>query len=454
MTTNSFRRPIKGTPHAADTESLYRAVNELSAELDAIGSGTGTGDSTDENPFSQLAPCNPDFVIDRIVDPAGEDPICCVNYPQGTPATVLKTVLRQYKKDGVTLQSIEKKIHNTFEDITDQNNQDGILNYRFGKYLPFNKRFALWQLIMTDENGHHIKARDENSNVPLAIFDTGPATLGPPNGHNLLRNGRLERSKRYSVTAAVATANGWTAPVEGQEAWAWFINCDRERPLTTTAFVSTPSRPNSVNPIWDKANGILKWSSTVSGPSQRLPHRVLRASDIVYLSGWLSKSFAIGPALGADLIVSIMSVDDQRPGSAGLILTTLATVTTRIGAPASLAPGPPPVSLGSISTPFQVSIQMPASYNLASTPPPDNDSSGQWVWLQLANITGVGQFQMDRLRLGYGDADWSPHSEENGDTVNDVEITGGGGRGGGSDFSGTSNSIEPGQGLILRPRTD
>lgn len=76
------------------------------------------------------------------------------------------------------------------------------------------------------------------------------------------------------------------------------------------------------------------------------------------------------------------------------------------------------------------------------------------MWLQLSNLVGGGQFQMDRLRLGYGDADWSPHPDENGDGVNDVEITGGGGRGGGSDFSATSNSIEPGQGLILRPRTD
>ena len=449
----TLRRPIKGTPHAADTENLYRGLADVTAALDALGSGTTTTTDEDTNPFSDLAPCTPDFVIDRVVDPAGEDPICCVNYPQGTPATVLKTVIRQFKKDGVTLQSIEKKITNTFEDITDANNDAGILNYRFGKYLPFNKNFALWQLIMTDEAGHKIKARDEGSNTPLALFSTGNATLGPPNGQNLLRNGRFERSKRYSVTAAVATANGWTAPVEGQEAWAWFINCDRERPLTTSTYVGTVARPNSVNPIWDKANGIIKWSSLTSGPSQRLPHRILRASDIVYISGWLSKSFVIGPALGADLTVSIMSVDDQRPGSAGLILTPLASATTRIGAPASLAVVPPP-TLSTISMPFQISIQMPSTYTVASTPTPDNDSSGQWVWLQLSNLVGGGQFQMDRLRLGYGDADWSPHPDENGDGVNDVEITGGGGRGGGSDFSATSNSIEPGQGLILRPRTD
>lgn len=459
------RRAIKGTPHQADVESLYRGENELSQEIaelaETVANLPGGGDD-DTNPFTVLAPCTPDFVVDRIIEAGkGEDPICCVNYPQGTPAVQIKTVLRQYKKDGVTLQAESKKFFEVFSDITDDNNEAGILNYRFGRFLGFKKKFALWQLIITDEAGHKLKARDEDSVTPLAIFETGSPTLGPPNGHNLLRNGRLERSKYKSVPAATAVANGWTVPVEGNEAWAWFINCDRERPLTTSTYTGTSARPNSGNPLWNKAAGNLSWSSELSGPSQRFPHRVLRASDVVFVSGWVAKDLIIGTPLTATLLISIVSVSDLRPGGS-LLTTILSTVSVPLGnslvAPASiLAPGPPPdppIAAG-ITVPFQAAIQMPAGYTVGSTPAPANNSSGQWLWLRLTDSNGgSGQFVLDRIRVGYGDADWSPHPDEYGDGVEDVDITGGGGRGGGSTYGATPNALEPGQSGILRPVTD
>lgn len=456
MTQN--RKPIKGVSSQADAENLYRGVNEISLEVqklsDAFGGNAGGADDT--NPFTVLAPCVP-FAIGSTVTPGlGEDPVFCVNFPNGTPAVNLKTVLRMYKKNGVTLQDESKKFYENFGDITDAMVDAGIVNYQFGRPLPFNRRFALWQLILTDENGHKLKARDESSSTPLADFTTGQPALGTPAAHQLFRNGRFERSLAKGNPSS-------TAPNRASECWAWFVDCDRARPVTT----STHPVPSG-DPLWDKANGYLTFGSAITSFSQRLPHRILRASDVVHVSGWLQRVFAatLDAAINATLVVDIVSVNDNRPTGGALSLVSQASVDVPFigsgGVPPAGSPFAaivPPVQVPlATSVPFQVALQMPSSYTLSQTKDPDplatNDSSGQWIRFRLTSVTGVGKFKFDRMRAGYGDGDWAPHPDENGDGVGGVDITGGGPRGGGSDYAISPNSSEPLQGGILRPRTD
>lgn len=457
MTQN--RKPIKGSTSQADTENLYRGVNEISAEVqrlsDAFGGNAGGADDT--NPFTVLAPCSP-FVIDSQIMPGvGEEPICCVNFPNGTPAVNLKTVLRMYKKNGITLQAEEKKFYENFGDITDLMIDAGIINYPFGRALPFNRRFALWQLIMTDENGHKIKARDETSTTPLATFETGNPGLGNPAAHQLFRNGRFERSLEKGNPASAA-------PNRATECWAWFRDCDRTKPITTSTHPTPSGDPN-----WEKFLGYITHSSGSVSFSQRLPHRILRANDIVHVSGWIQRLFAatLGSAINATLNIDIVSVNDTRSTGGSLSLSQLTTVALDyigtngippLASPAAIIGDPIEVPL-STSVPFQAALQVPATYAVGQTLEPtggagSNDSSGQWIRFRLTNITGVGRFKFDRMRAGYGDGDWTPHPDENGDTVGGVDITGGGPRGGGDNYAIGPNSSEPLQGGILRPRTD
>lgn len=452
MTQN--RKPIKGSTSQADTENLYRGVNEISLEVqklsDAFGGNAGGADDT--NPFTVLAPCTPFVIGSQLMPGVGEEPICCVNFPNGTPAVNLKTVLRMYKKNGITLQAEEKKFYQNFGDITDLMIDAGIINYPFGRALPFNRRFALWQLIMTDENGHKIKARDESSSTPLATFETGNPGLGNPAAHNLFRNGRFERSVAKSKPSVMG-------PNDANEVWAWFRDCDRTKPITTATHPSP-----SGDPAWDKANGYLTYGSGITTFCQRLPHRILRASDVIHVSGWLQRVFAasLETAINATLNVDVVSVNDFRSTGGALSLVQLTSVAIPYigtnGVPPLAAPtapiGDPVVVPANTSVPFQVALQMPSTYTLNQTNDPSSNSSGQWIRFRLTDITGVGKFKFDRLRCGYGDGDWTPHGDENGDAVDGVDITGGGPRGGGTDYAISPNSSEPLQGGILRPRTD
>lgn len=451
MTQN--RKPIKGSTSQADTENLYRGVNEISAEVqrlsDAFGGNSAGVDDT--NPFTIVAPCTP-FVIDSQIMPGiGEEPICCVNFPNGTPAVSLKTVLRMYKKNGITLQDETKKFFQVFSDITDQQIDAGTVNYPFGRPLPFNRRFALWNLIITDENGHKLKAVDDPT-TPLATFETGNPGLGNPAAHQLFRNGRFERSVAKSKPSVMG-------PNDANELWAWFRDCDRTKPITT----STHPTP-STDPAWDKANGYLTYGTAATTFCQRLPHRILRASDIIHVSGWLQRIFAatLDEAINATLNIDVVSANDFRSTGGALSLVTLTTASVPYigtnGIPPLAAPtapiGDPIVVPANTSVPFQVALQMPSTYTLNQTNDPSNNSSGQWIRFRLSNITGVGKFKFDRMRCGYGDGDWSPHPDESGDAVDGVDITGGGPRGGGSGYAISPNSSEPLQGGILRPRTD
>lgn len=459
-------KPGIGAPSQQDSETLYKAVNDLTSQINEVRTlAEQGGTSTPQNPFATLAPCSP-FVIDRVVEPKGEKPVFCVNFAPTDAVKKLVTVLREYKHDGVTLQDIKRRITDTYRDITDAEAQAGTTNYIFGVPLDFDRQFALWQLKLHDEMGNVFKARDENSTTPLAIFTTGQPGLNGPASHNWFRNGRFERSK-YNW-------NNSTDPKPDPkqlECKAWFVGCDRAVPVAAAGHPSY-----NAGLYWDKARGKIFWNVAARTLSQRLPQRILRAEDIFHCLGWIRRTLAVNP-INADLEIRFVSVNDQRALGGSLVKTTIvSTIIPQIGGAGGatgpsaptitdivIDPDPIPVEVTiATSWPFQRSQQVPASYSLTTTPVADgslpNDSSGQWIEFALLNVTGAGYFEFDRFRAGYGDGDYTPHPKELDDTdetgIGPSEVTIGGGRGGGYTYGSTPQSLYPGRGAILRPSTD
>lgn len=471
--------PLKGGAAPADVKALYDATNKLADRILSAEKAIAAGQSgTVTSPLQTILPCNP-FIVFRRARRRGERDTMCFQFPPGQTYKAIKVTVWMYNKAGT---AFEEKFTYTFKDFTDAELGIGSFSDEF-RPLPFLRTFALTRIRGTNEDGSFVKwpQADPSPNNPppvsyaSVIFTTGAPGLNGTKAHNKFRNGRHERSK-YNYKNLVTVP-----PVKEQlEDFGWFVNCDRNQPITA---VGTPAHPNPSNdPLWSKSDGTLRWSSSVKGISQRLPQRILRASDFVDILCWISRTFAITP-INATMRVSIVNAVDLRGSGGALTLTTLAFkdipnvgtggtfslkgFTEEQDGAATLAAGnaplaiidptgdPEEVEVGA-SKPLNVVLQMPSTYTLAQTPSPDDgNSSGQWIRFDLIGVTGSGQFILDRFVCGDGEGDYTPHPDELGDrdSIGDVEVTGGGPRGFGLSYGQNDTSVTPGAGVILRPNT-
>lgn len=474
--------PLKGGAAPADVKALYDATNKLSDRILAAEKAIQAGNSgTITSPLQTILPCNP-FIVFRRARKRGERDTMCFQFAPGQTYKAVKVTVWMYNKAGT---AFEEKFTHTFKDFSEAELGAGSFSDEFIP-LPFLRTFALTRIRGTNEDGSFVKwpqADPATSNPPptsyaSVIFTTGAPGLNGAKSHNKFRNGRHERSK-YNWKKLV------TVPPQPEqlEDFAWFVNCDRNQPITA---VGTPAHPTPSNdPLWNKSQGVIYWSSSVKSISQRLPQRILRASDFADILCWISRTFAVTP-INATLRISIVNAVDLRPTGGALTLTTLAfkdipnigtggafsakgfieEQDSAVNQASSDAPlsvidptGDPEEIVVNFSKPFNVVLQMPSTYTLAQTPAPeDGNSSGQWIQFQLIGVTGTGQFILDRFVCGDDEGDWTPHPKEltgkdETDGIGDVEVTGGGPRGFGLSYGQNDTSVPPGQGAILRPNT-